>query len=74
MENKEFFSMFGEKSDEGIFLDYFSQIKSYKSFTNKKNYVEENTYFIFDETNHLAEEGFQVNTKVFELMPNSTNN
>nr|XP_009608491.1 uncharacterized protein LOC104102482 [Nicotiana tomentosiformis] len=50
---KEGLGKFDAKSDEGILLGYSSQIKAYKVYNKRTQYVEESIYVIFDES-HLS--------------------
>ncbi|XP_075087573.1 uncharacterized protein LOC142169589 [Nicotiana tabacum] len=52
--SKEALGKFDAKSDEGIFLGYFSQSKACKVYNKRTQCVEESIYVIFDESYHLC--------------------
>ncbi|XP_075077271.1 uncharacterized protein LOC142164008 [Nicotiana tabacum] len=51
---KEAVGKFDDKSDEGIFLGYFSQSKVYKVYNKMTQCVEESIYVIIDEAYHSS--------------------
>jgi len=62
---KEPLGTFDPRSDETIFLGYFSHSKAYKVFNKRTLCAEESVHVLFDETNSLIEHDTQ--DKAFEL-------
>ncbi|XP_070050783.1 uncharacterized protein [Nicotiana tomentosiformis] len=54
---KEALGKFDAKSDEGIFLGYSSQRKSYQVYNKRTQCVEESIHVIFDDSHHLCGKG-----------------
>ncbi|XP_070014477.1 uncharacterized protein [Nicotiana sylvestris] len=52
---KDFLGKFDPRSDEGVFLGYYSHRKAYKVFNKRTLCVEESVHVVFDETNILSE-------------------
>jgi len=56
---KDALGKFDPRSDEAIFLGYFSHSKAYKVFNKRTLSVEESVHVLFDETNSLVESDAQ---------------
>jgi len=56
---KDALGKFDPRSDEAIFLGYFSHSKAYKVFNKRTLCVEESVYVLFDESNSLVENDAQ---------------
>ena len=52
--DKDNFSKFDAKSDEGIFLGYSTSSKAYRIFNKRTLVIEESMYVVFDETNYKS--------------------
>ena len=62
------------KSDEGIFLGYFTSSKAYRVFNKRTLIVEESIHMIFDESNDKSPRKKDILEKNIEILGNKIDN